>query len=452
MTHPLDDIFHFVKKTKMRLIMATADNGIYVLQGIVPAQIAAAPVRIKGIDLYNDDGQLFSAAQVAIMKGGSVPSTLLGYFSIGEAENYRPYWSSLPSSALGPVDPNWPGDYQVAYWTTAWKAVSTNYIDQMNSLGYQGAYFDVVDVCETAWAKSHAPNGDAKGAMTTLIESLSAYAHAKAPGFKIWINSSGAEDLLTNQAFVNSIDGAFEEELFYKDSGSPQSSADVSYNLNLLNNLVTAGKDVIAIEYVTGSATVKDVQAKAAAAGIGSYVANPDLELNGVDTEGFASLPSSGSGSGSPLTSGPQAITLTGTNPSVTITKDAVVTCNASTDTITVTAGNVTVNGAAGGTMKFIEKGPGTVIINAKGNDTITLGAGVATINIIKDSSADVLKIYGFKLDVDHLHQVGYSTRSDWSGVSAKADTTAGLQLTYRDGTQIILDGIHSARYSQIFN
>jgi cysteinyl-tRNA synthetase len=217
--------------------MSTADNGIYVLQGIVPTQIAAAPIKIKVVDLYDDNGQLFSAAQVATMKGGSVPSTVLGYFSIGEAENYRPYWSSLPSSALGPVDPDWPGDYQVAYWTDAWKAVYTNYIDQMISLGYQGAYFDVVDECETAWAKSHAPNGDPKGAMMNLIESLSAYAHAKAPDFKIWINSSGAEDLLTNQTFVSSVDGALEEELFYKDSGSPQSSADVSYNLDLLNNL-----------------------------------------------------------------------------------------------------------------------------------------------------------------------------------------------------------------------
>jgi hypothetical protein len=55
--------------------------------------------------------------------------------------------------------------------------------------------------------------------------------------------------------------------------------------------LVNAGKPIIAVEYVTGAAEVADVQAKAAAAGIGSYVANPDLNLDGVDTEGFATLP-----------------------------------------------------------------------------------------------------------------------------------------------------------------
>jgi len=268
--------------------MATPVNGIYVLQGIVPADIAAAPVGVKVVDLYDDNGQLFSASQVAQMAAGN--GQLLGYFSIGEAENYRSYFASLPKSALGPVDPSWPGDYEVAYWTDAWKTVSTNYIDQMLSLGYEGAYFDVVDECETPWAQSHAPGGDAKGAMVNLVKYLADYAHAKNPNFKIWVNTSGSEDMLTNSTFVNSINGAFEEELFYQDSGAPQPASETSYNLGLLHNLVAAGKSVVAIEYVTGAAKVADVQAKAAAAGIGSYIASPNLELDGVDKEGFATL------------------------------------------------------------------------------------------------------------------------------------------------------------------
>ena len=48
---------------------------------------------------------------------------------------------------------------------------------------------------------------------------------------------------------------------------------------------------MVAIEYVSGAATIADVQAKAAAAGIGSYVAAPDLALQGVDTQGFTMLP-----------------------------------------------------------------------------------------------------------------------------------------------------------------
>lgn len=270
--------------------MGTPDNAIYVLQGVVPSDIAAAPVAVKVVDIYNDNGQLFTPPQVSEMGGGPGNGLLLGYFSIGEAENYRSYFSSLPKSVLGPVDPSWPGDYQVAYWSGAWKTAATNYIDQMISSGYDGAYFDVVDECETAWAKANAPGGDPKGAMVSLIQSLANYAHSKDPNFKIWVNMSGAEDLANNSIFVHSIDGAFEEELFYKNNGNPQSAANVNYNLNLLEKLVAAGKDVVAIEYVSGASRIANVQAKAAAAGIGSYVANPNLALNGVDTAGFATL------------------------------------------------------------------------------------------------------------------------------------------------------------------
>lgn len=265
--------------------MATVVNGIYVLQGIVPAEIADAPVDIKVIDLFNDSAQMFSSADVALMANGS--AQLLGYFSLGEAESYRSYYPTLPSSIIGPLDPNWPGNYEVAYWTDAWKAVCTDYIDTMLALGYEGAYFDVVNEYTTTWAQANVPGGDARGEMIKLITELANYARAKSPDFKIWINSSGAEDLMLDKTLVATIDGAFEEELFYRDDGTPQRKVDTDYNLNLLNNLIAAGKPVISIEYVTGSTIIADIRAKAAAAGVGTYIANPDLSLNGVSTEGF---------------------------------------------------------------------------------------------------------------------------------------------------------------------
>jgi cysteinyl-tRNA synthetase, unknown class len=298
--------------------MATPVNGIYVLQGIVPSQIATAPVGPKVVDLYDDNGDLFSSSQVAQMESGG--GNVLGYFSIGEAENYRPYWSSLPSSVLGPQDPSWPGDYQVAYWTPQWLTVSENYIQTMINQGYKGAFFDVVGEAETSWAKKNAPNGDAEGAMVTLIQELANYAHARDPSFQIWINSSGAEPMLSNSTLVNTINGAFEEQLFYQDATHAQSSADVSYNLALLDNLVKAGKPVVAVEYVSGASEVSSVETQAKADGVGYYIANPDLQLDGVDTQGFTS----GSGSGStPKTAPAVAITskgVTTTSAAQTIT------------------------------------------------------------------------------------------------------------------------------------
>jgi endo-alpha-1,4-polygalactosaminidase (GH114 family) len=306
---------------------------------------------------------------------------VLGYFSIGEAENYRDYFASLPKSAIGPVDPSWPGDYQVAYWTPAWKAVCTSYIDQMIAHGYAGAYFDVVDVCESKWAKANAPGGDASGAMVDLIQSLAAYAHAKDPNFKLWVNTSGAEDLATNSRFVNSIDGALEEELFYQDSGKPQAPADVRYNLDLLGKLVQAGKPVIAIEYINGADRIASVQAQAATAGIGSYIANPNLELTGVNSEGFATLPPS------------QA-------PDPAPANDSIIGTTGN-DTLTAHSGSETLSGLAGNDIYSVNNAANRVIEAAGGgNDTVwastayTLPAG-AQVEVLRAQTATGVRLVG---------------------------------------------------------
>src|SRR5258708_17519482 len=86
----------------------TAD---YVLQGVDPKQIATAPFDVQVVETANDSGVTFTAAQVKQMESGG--SQVLGYFSLGEAENYRDYFQSLSKSIVGPQDPSWPGNYEV---------------------------------------------------------------------------------------------------------------------------------------------------------------------------------------------------------------------------------------------------------------------------------------------------------------------------------------------------
>jgi cysteinyl-tRNA synthetase, unknown class len=362
--------------------MATPVNGIYVLQGVVPSQIAAAPVAAKVVDLYDDNGDLFSSSQVAQMESGG--GEVLGYFSIGEAENYRPYWSSLPSSVLGPQDPSWPGNYQVAYWTPQWLTVSENYLQTMINQGYKGAFFDVVDEAETSWAKKNAPNGDPQGAMVTLIQELASYAHAQDPSFQIWINASGAEPMLSNSTLVNTINGAFEEQLFYQNATEAQSSANVNYNLALLDNLVDAGKPVVAVEYVSGASEVSSVETHAKADGVGYYIANPNLQLDGVDTQGF--IPGAGAGSGStPQTAPIVTITSKGGTTSAaaqTITGTVDVADAGSTVTVldgTTRIGAATVAATGGWTASVTLPKQGANAVTA----TDTNAAGTGTSNTV---------------------------------------------------------------------
>ncbi|MEO0031183.1 MAG: hypothetical protein RIS94_941 [Pseudomonadota bacterium] len=256
-----------------------ARTGMYVLQGIVPSQIALAPYDVKVIDLYDDNGIPFTPAQVYQMGGGVGSALLLGYFSLGEAETYRDYFKTIPASAVGPENPQWPGNYQVAYWTQGWRDVATAYIDKAIAAGFDGIYFDVVDEYQQPWAQANAPGGaaGAEQAMADLVAYLADYAHASAPNFRIWANN--AEELLANDTYFSHLDGMFKENLFYTDGGTVQPSAETSASLDLLHRMIAAGKDVVAIEYVSSAAAVADVIAKAGAAAIGYYTA--DINLDG---------------------------------------------------------------------------------------------------------------------------------------------------------------------------
>ncbi len=259
-------------------------TGMYVLQGVVPSQIAAAPFDVKIVDIYDDNQVLHTAAEVDLMGGGPGDALLLGYFSIGEAEVYRSYFNSIPASALGPENPQWQGNYQVAYWTAEWRTVATAYIDRMIAAGYDGVLFDVVDEYQTAWAKANAPGGAAGAAqaMADLVAYLADYAHARVPYFKIWANN--AEELLSNTTYFSHLDGMIKENLYYTDGGVKQPGDETQWSLDLMHRMLAAGKDVIAIEYVAAAAQVADVQAQAAHDGLGYYTA--DIDLDGISFTG----------------------------------------------------------------------------------------------------------------------------------------------------------------------
>jgi len=250
----------------------------FVLQGVDPKQIAAAPFDVQVVETTSDSGVAFTAAQVKQMESGG--SQVLGYFSLGQAEDYRDYFQSLSKSVLGPLDPNWAGDYQVAFWTPEWKAVAQKAIDNMISAGYNGIFFDMVDAYQTSWATSHDANAEQD--MVNLITSLKDYATSKNPNFKVWVN--GAEELLDHSDYLGKIDGLVKEEVYYTDTGSKQPVSVTQYVLNNLEKAVDAGKSVVTIEYVTGATKIADVHAQAARDHLGSYVGN--LALTGVDYDG----------------------------------------------------------------------------------------------------------------------------------------------------------------------
>lgn len=368
-----------------------ARTGMYVLQGVIPSDIATAPFDVKVVDIYNNSGSLFTPAEVSLMGGGPGSALLLGYFSIGEAETYRDYFTTIPTAIIGPENPQWQGNFQVAYWTAEWRTVATAYLDKVLAAGYDGIYFDVVDEYQQAWAKTNAPGGaiGAEQAMADLVAYLADYAHARNPAFKIWANN--AEELLTNQTYFSHIDGMFKENLYYTDTGSKQPLSEVQWSLGLLSPMIAAGKDVIAIEYVSTAAKVADVEAQAAHDLIGYYTAN--INLNGISYTGV--LPGqyihedwSGSGSVAPApTPAPVDLVLTGDSYSNTLTGAA------GNDKLYGRGGDDILNGNAGN--DWLEGG--------NGKDQLTGGSGADTFVFRASGLKHMDNVTDFQPGVDHL-------------------------------------------------
>jgi len=268
---------------------ATQKRGLYVLQNVVPSAIAAATqFDVKVIEVTRDGANdWFTRAEVTGMKSAGAP--VIGYFSLGEAENYRDYWNAaLAAGIVGPVDPDWPGNFEVAFWSSAWLDICYDYCDRMIAHGYDGIYFDVVDEYALRWAVSHVPGGtlaSSANAMLTLIENIRTRAHAKAPNFRIWAN--GAEALLDNPRYAAAIDGMYKEEVFFLNNAL-QPAREYDFTARQLRKAVTAGRDVVCIEYITGAAKVTTCKSLCASYGFGYYVADPDLELDGIDFEGVS--------------------------------------------------------------------------------------------------------------------------------------------------------------------
>ncbi|MBR2214799.1 MAG: endo alpha-1,4 polygalactosaminidase [Selenomonadaceae bacterium] len=106
------------------------------------------------VDLYYGDTPL-TVAEVARLqrKGNGGRRQVYAYMSVGEAEDYRPYWqdswvSSLPDW-LAPPNEDWAGSYHVRYWRPEWQKILFGspdaYLDKIIAAGFDGAFLDVVD-------------------------------------------------------------------------------------------------------------------------------------------------------------------------------------------------------------------------------------------------------------------------------------------------------------------
>ena len=251
----------------------TPSSFAYVLQGDSFSQTKAAAVeKLAGsgrdwivLDPTFGNDTKWSHEDLDAMRKAQPGRKIIAYISIGEAEDYRPYWKakwlkdSKPTATapswLGEENPDWKGNFRVRYWQPEWQKIMLPIIEDAIEQGFDGVYLDIVDGFETwefdgkDWIDDR-PNPETKQSyrrdMVDWVKAIAAKARTKNPD-AIVIPQNGSQ-LLDHEDFCGTISGIGIEDLF-SIGNKKQSPAHSKEILTHLKPLLAAGKPVLVIEY-----------------------------------------------------------------------------------------------------------------------------------------------------------------------------------------------------------
>jgi len=204
-------------------------------------------------------------ADLDAIRIGKAERKVVAYLSIGEAEDYRPYWQSEwvsngKRTAAAPVwlgieNPEWKGNYRVKYWNTEWQKLMLAAIDDTMARGFDGVYLDIVDGFQTYEQGDddyldERINPETKQTyrrdMVDWVKAIAARAHAKDPSALV-IPQNGSQ-LAAHKDFVEVISAQGIEDLF-TNGNKLQPTSHTDEILGHLKTLASAKKPVLLIEY-----------------------------------------------------------------------------------------------------------------------------------------------------------------------------------------------------------
>lgn len=223
---------------------------LYQLQGTSYDQLNNTDFNVSVTDYEDND---MTKSQVESLEADG--KTMFSYISIGEAEEYRDYWTDNDWSNNKPdflleANPDWPDNYNVEFWSPEWKQITMDRIDEIIDQGYSGAYLDIVDGYDVQQVRD-AYNGDStvEQEMIDFVTEISAHAKARDPDFQII--PQNATELLHDDQFLEAIDGVGVEDTWYDGNSKTDWTNDVLNNLSIATE---NDKFVLAIDYPTDSA------------------------------------------------------------------------------------------------------------------------------------------------------------------------------------------------------
>ncbi len=153
--HENDNDVSHIAKAKNFLYLINSEK--YATKKDFISAVQATNYDVVIMDLYHNETAYSQSEveQLKIKKNGG-RRLVICYLSIGEAEDYRYYWqknwkTNRPDWLL-PENPQWAGNFKVAYWESEWQDIifkaENSYLDKILDAGFDGAYLDLIDAFE----------------------------------------------------------------------------------------------------------------------------------------------------------------------------------------------------------------------------------------------------------------------------------------------------------------
>jgi cysteinyl-tRNA synthetase len=208
---------------------------------------------------------VWERADIDAIRNGRANRKVVAYISIGEAEDYRPYWHkewgsnrNLTASApawLGVENPEWKGNYRVKYWNAEWEKLVLASIDDAMERGFDGVYLDIVDGFETFEQEGKEFIEDRvnpethqsyRRDMVDWVKAIAARARAKNPASLV-IPQNGSQ-LVEHPDFLEIISAISIEDLF-TNGNKIQPKSHTNEVLDDLRKIASANKPALLVEY-----------------------------------------------------------------------------------------------------------------------------------------------------------------------------------------------------------
>ena len=237
------------------------------------------------IDYTFDGGKdgIWQPKEIAAMKKSDGNRRIVTYLSIGEAEDYRPYWKKewkeKRPGFLVSENHEWKGNFRVRFWRKDWQAIIFSYLETIINQGFDGVYLDIVDGYEFfEKGKDNCLNPETKQTYRQDMKSFvtDIVKRAKQHSGRFMVIQQNAQALFEDNDYMKLLDGIGAEDVF-TNGKRPQKEREINETLGYLKKAQAKGLTVLLVDYPKDAKLQQFVRTQAAKCGWDVLITNREL-------------------------------------------------------------------------------------------------------------------------------------------------------------------------------